>query len=188
MPILENIRKMAKANLAQWLNETEIPETEIEAKIRELESGAVQVKNTLANFVVTYKRLENNILDLQATAVEQSQKAEKVLRAGDEIATRRALNYKIKATQRAENLMPVLESRRETYHELQESLVEIHAQLNLARSKMIDLRAEEVYYEPDHKVKSDALPKSSERILHDQQIDEELKSLQQKISVSTLEE
>ncbi len=188
MPILENIRKMAKANLSQWLNESDTPETEIEAKIRELETGAVKVKNTLANFVVTYKRMEKNILDLQTSVEEQSTRAEDALRAGDETAARRAIHAKLKAAKRVNNLMPVLESRRETYHELQESLVEIHSQLNLARSKMMDVRAAEIYCESDHKTNKNALSHSPEQKLHDPQIDEELKSLQQKISRSTPEE
>ncbi|MDF3129345.1 PspA/IM30 family protein [Kiritimatiellaeota bacterium B1221] len=188
MPILENIRKLARANLSQWLNESETPETEIEAKIRELEDGAVQAKNTLAHFVVSYKRMEQNIQDLQATAEDQSTRAEKALRSGDEASARRALHAKIKAANRADNLMPVLESRRETYHELQESLVEIHAQLNLARAKMMDVRASEICCESPLEAPDDVQTTPSGPTVRHQQIEAELKSLQQKITGSTSEE
>ncbi|WFB35847.1 PspA/IM30 family protein [Kiritimatiellota bacterium B12222] len=185
MPILQNIRNMAKANLTHWLNQRDTPETEIEAKIRELENGAVQTKNTLAHFVVSYKRMEKNILDLQASVDEHLARAEEAMRAGDETAARRELQAKFKAATRAESLMPVLESRRETYHELQESLVEIHAQLNLARTKMMDVRASEIYYEsPSHSLNT-VQAELSRPSAQDRQIDEELKSLQQKFSRSS---
>jgi phage shock protein A len=113
----------------------------VEAKIHELEAGAVEAKNALANFAVTYKRLEKNVADLQEATVKHQQRAEKALSAGDESAARRSLSEKLKATERISQLTPVLESRRETYNELKDALVEIHDQMNQARAKLMDLRA-----------------------------------------------
>lgn len=141
MPILDRIRRIAQANITQWLNQAEAPESEVEAKIQELEGGAVDAKNALANFAVTYKRLEKNIQDLQKSVQDNQQRAEQALAAGDDSTARRALSDKLKASERIENLTPVLESRRETYDELKESLVEIHDQLNQARARLMDLRA-----------------------------------------------
>jgi len=141
MPILERIRRIAQANITQWLNQAEAPEAEVQAKIRELEEGAVEAKNALANFAVTYKRLEKNITDLQTASAEHQLRAEKALAADDESTARRSLSEKMKANERISQLTPVLESRRETYNELKDSLVEIHDQLNQARAKLMDLRA-----------------------------------------------
>jgi phage shock protein A len=219
MPILDRIRRIAQANLTQWLNQAEAPEAEVEAKIRELEAGAVEAKNALANFAVTYKRLEKNVKDLQQAAVEHQQRAEKALGEGDESTARRALSEKLKAAERMTQLTPVLESRRETYNELKDSLVEIHDQLNQARAKLMDLRARkraaeaeqvlghsldqargpngegcelledaviasESRAEVDREMRGDLHPEPFERSLRDRQVDEELKSLKEKLSAS----
>lgn len=141
MPILDRIRRIAHANITQWLNQAEAPEAEVEAKIRELEAGAVEAKNALANFAVTYKRIEKNLHVLENTAAEHQQRAETALSVADEATARRSLSEKLKATERISQLTPVLESRRETYNELKDALVEIHDQLNQARAKLMDLRA-----------------------------------------------
>lgn len=141
MPLLDRIRRIARANITQFLNQAEAPEAEIEAKIRELEDGAVEAKNALANFAVTYKRMEKTIRDLQDTCDEHQRRAELALEAGDESAARRSLSDKLKSRERLEQLTPVLESRRETYDELKDALVEIHDQLNHARARLVDLRS-----------------------------------------------
>lgn len=141
MPVLDRIRRIAQANIAQWLNQAEAPESEVEAKIQELEAGAVDGKNALANFAVTYKRLEKNIQDLRGLVADNQLRAEQELAGGDEAAARRALSDKLKASARIEELTPVLESRRATYNELKESLVELHDQLSQARARLLDLRA-----------------------------------------------
>ncbi|MGA0332568.1 MAG: PspA/IM30 family protein [Kiritimatiellia bacterium] len=223
MPILERIRRIAQANLTQWLNQAEAPEAEVEAKIRELESGALEAKNALANFAVTYKRLEKNVKDLQQACDMQQQRAEQALSEGDEAAARRALSEKLKASERIAQLTPVLESRRETYNELKDSLVEIHDQLNQTRAKLMDLRARkraaeaekalgqsldqarapgdsgfarleesvmasESRVEVDREIRSDLSHEPLERSLRERRIDEELKSLQEKLSASTPEQ
>lgn len=220
MPILDRIRRIAQANITQWLNQVEAPEAEVEAKIRELEAGAVEAKNALAIFAVTYKRVEKNIRDLELARSEHQLRAEQALQAGDESTARRALSEKIKGSERIEQLTPVLESRRETYDELKESLVEIHDQLNQARAKLMDLRARkraaeaeqvlgnkldsirqsedpgferledsvmeaESRSEVEREVRGELLPKPLERSFREQQVDEELKSLQEKLSLTT---
>jgi phage shock protein A len=141
MPILDRIRRIARANITQLLNQAEAPEAEVEAKIRELEEGAVEAKNALANFAVTYKRLEKNVNDLLAACEEHQRRAELALEAGDDASARRSLSEKLKSRDRLEQLTPVLESRRETYDELKDALVEIHDQLNQARARLMDLRS-----------------------------------------------
>ncbi len=141
MPILDRIRRIARANITHLLNQAETPESEVEARIQELESGATDAKNALANFAVTYKRLEKNVQDLQSACAEHQRQAEQALTGGDEALARRALGEKLKAADRIQLLTPVLDSRRETYDELKEALVEIHDQLNQSRSRLVDLRA-----------------------------------------------
>lgn len=141
MAILDRIRRIAKGNITHWLNQVETPEAEVLAKITELEGASTEAKNALAGFAVTYKRLEKNLDSLRASRDDLSARAESALNAGDEAAARRALAEKVKTDERIQNLEPVLTSRRETYDELKENLVEIQDQLNQARSYMMDLRA-----------------------------------------------
>jgi phage shock protein A len=141
MPLLNRLRRLAGANITHWLNQVETPEAEVEAKIRELEAGAVEAKNALASFAVTYKRLEKNIQDLKTQEQSFLSKVEAALVAGDDAAARKLLAGKLKISERLERLEPVLDSRRETYDELKEALVEIHDQLNQARARLMDLHA-----------------------------------------------
>jgi len=141
MPLLDRIRRIARANIQHLLNQAETPESEVEAKIKELEEGAVEAKNALASFAVTYKRLEKNVETLRASVGEHQQRAEQALQAGDESTARRALADKLKTGERLKKMTPVLESRRETYDELKDALVEIHDQLNQARARLMDLRS-----------------------------------------------
>ncbi|MCH8513377.1 MAG: PspA/IM30 family protein [Kiritimatiellae bacterium] len=141
MAILDRIRRIAKGNITQWLNQVETPEAEVLAKITELEGASTEAKNALAGFAVTYKRLEKNLVSLRESRDDLSARAESALKAGDEVSARRALAEKIKTDERIQNLEPVLTSRKETYDELKENLVEIQDQLNQARAYMMDLRA-----------------------------------------------
>jgi phage shock protein A len=141
MPLLNRIRRLAEANITQWLNQVETPEAEVEAKIKELESGAAEAKNALASFAVTYKRLEKNIRDLKTQEQQLLSKVKQALLAENEEAAKRFLAEKIKVADRLERLQPVLASRRETYDELKEALVEIHDHLNQTRARLLDLRA-----------------------------------------------
>lgn len=141
MAILDRIRRIARGNVTQLLNRVETPDAEVEAKIAELEGASTEAKNALAGFAVTYKRLEKNLASLQESRDDLAARAESALAAGDEAAARRALAEKVKIDERMANLQPVLDSRRETYDELKENLVEIQDQLNQARSYMMDLRA-----------------------------------------------
>jgi phage shock protein A len=141
MAILERIRRIAAGNITQWLNQVETPEEEVAAKIQELEGASVEAKNALAGFAVTYKRLEKQVDELKASIADLQERAEAALTAGDESSARRLMEEKVKLQERAANLDPVLESRRETYNELKDNLVEIHDQLSQARARMMDLRA-----------------------------------------------
>ena len=141
MAILDRIRRIARGNITQLLNRVETPDAEVEAKISELEGASTEAKNALAGFAVTYKRLEKNIAGLRENREDLAARAEAAVAAGDEAAARRALAEKVKTDERIAHLEPVLESRRETYDELKENLVEIQDQLNQARAYMMDLRA-----------------------------------------------
>ena len=161
MPLLDRIRRVARDNITQLLNQAETPESAVEAKIRELEEGAIEAKNALANFAVTYKRMEKTIQDLQATCDEHQHRAELALEAGDEASARRSLSDKLKSRERLLQLTPVLESRRETYDELKDALVEIHDQLNQARARLVDLRSRKLAAEAE-RVLGDSLDRARE--------------------------
>ncbi len=141
MAILDRIRRIARANITQWLNLAETPESEVAAKITELEGAGVEAKNALASFAVAYKRMEKTVRDLEESRDGWQQRAQASLLAGDEDGARRALSEKLRADERRQQLLPVLESRRQTYDELKENLVGIHDQLNQARARLMDLRA-----------------------------------------------
>ena len=141
MPLLKRIRRMAEANITHWLNQVETPEAEVEAKIKELEAGAVEAKNALASFAVTYKRLEKNIQSLEASQAKLLSQVKTALSVDEEDAARKLLAEKLKISERLEKLRPVLESRHETYNELKEALVGIHDHLNESRARLMDLRA-----------------------------------------------
>lgn len=141
MAILERIHRIARANITQWLNQVETPEAEVAAKISELETAATDAKNALAAFAVANKRMERNLADADATRRESLKRAEAAIQSGDDAAARRALGEKLRAEERIANLQPVLEGRRKTYNELKENLVRIHDHLNLARTRLLDLRA-----------------------------------------------
>ena len=141
MAILDRIHRIARANIAQLLNQVETPEDEVAARIRELEDAAREAKDALAGFAVTYKRLERNVDELRQTRTEWQARAEAELKAGNEDMARRALGERMKTEERLAALEPVLQSRRETYDELREDLVRIHDQLSQARARLMDLRA-----------------------------------------------
>ncbi len=141
MPILDRIRRLARANILHLLNQAETPEDEVAAKIAELESASQDAKDALASFAVTYKRLEKNVAALTETRAEWQARAETALRQGDEHTARLALGERLKTEERLAALEPVLQSRRLTYDELKENLLSIHDQLSLVRSRLMDLRA-----------------------------------------------
>lgn len=141
MAILDRIRRVARANITHLLNQVETPEDEITAKIRELEQASREAKDALAGFAVTYKRLERNVDELTQARADWQARAEHALQGGDEATARRALSERIKTEERLKALEPVLQSRRETYDELREDLLQIHDQLNQARARVMDLRA-----------------------------------------------
>ena len=141
MAILDRIRRVARANINHLLNRVETPESELTEKIRELEEASREAKDALAGFAVTFKRLEKNVADLQQTRADWQARAEEALRAGDEAVARRSLGERLKVEERVRALEPVLQSRRETYDELREDLLNIHDQLNRARARVMDLRA-----------------------------------------------
>lgn len=141
MPLLERIRRIAQANIRQWLDQAETPEDEVAARIAELEKASREAKDALAGFAVSYKRLEANLAGLAAERDDAQALAEAALRQSDEPAARQALADRIRAEERIAALTPVLDSRRKTYDELKVDLLKIHDQLTCARSRLLDLRA-----------------------------------------------
>lgn len=152
MAILERIRRIARGNITQWLNQVETPEAEVEEKIHELEGTSVEAKNALASFAVTYKRLEKQLQEYAASQADLQGRAETAMGAGDETSARRFLTERMKVEERLRQLEPVLESRRATYNELKEHLVEIHDQLSQARARLLDLRARKRAADAEHVV------------------------------------
>jgi phage shock protein A len=140
MAILERIQRIARANLAQWLDRADTPEDEIAGHIQALEEAAREAKDALAGFAVAVKRQEQSNEALRQSAVEWQTRAESALRSGDEPLARRALGERLKVEARLAALEPVLAGRRQTYDELRDDLVRIHDQLHQARAGLMDLR------------------------------------------------
>ena len=140
MSIFDRIRRITKANVNWLLDQVEPAEQELEAKIKELEDTLLEGRESAASYGATYKRLENEMAQLQQQQAECIRKAETALKIGDEKAARAVLQQKVQFEERIGQMAPGVEKGRKSFEILRGNLVKLQQQLKDAKLKLQDLR------------------------------------------------
>jgi len=133
MSILDRIRRIASANVNDALDRMEDPEKMLKRKIRDLEETTKTAKQALANFAVSFKKMEKEQEQMKRLLAEWQQKAGSSLALGDEDMARKALAEKLKCTERIAALEPSIAQSRKTYGDLKDNLAVIQDQLRMAK-------------------------------------------------------
>lgn len=141
MSIFDRIRRIAGANINWLLDKVEVPEQELEAKIKELGETIQEGRESAAVYGATFRRLEHEYEALKQRQQELTQRAEQALKAGDEPTARQALTEKVSIAERAAQIQPGLEKGRKTSEMLRDNLMRLQDQLKAARLKLADLKA-----------------------------------------------
>jgi len=141
MSIFERIRRITLANINSLLDKAEDPETMLTQKISELEETVLEAKEALAGFSVSFHKSEKEFNELQQKRDEWKANAVNALKQDDEATAKKALQEKVKLSQRLERLEPALRESRQTFEQLKEQLRRLNDQLNMARSKMSEFKS-----------------------------------------------
>jgi phage shock protein A len=141
MSILDRIRRITRANVNDALDHMEDPEKMLKHKIRELEDATQTARQALANYAVSFKKMEKEQEQMKRLLAEWQQKAEASLKLGDEAMARKALAEKLKCTERIATLEPSIEQSRKTYGELKDNLAILQDQLRVAKLKASELQS-----------------------------------------------
>lgn len=141
MSVFDRIRRITKANINWLLDKAEPAEQELEERIKELEETLLEGRESAASYGATYKRLENEMTQLQTRRDEYSVTAETAIKAGDEAAARAALQQKVQLAERIAQITPGVEKGRRTFEMLRENLIKLQQQLKESKLKLQDLKA-----------------------------------------------
>lgn len=141
MSILNRIRRIAQANMNWLLDKVEVPEKELEAKIKELQDTIQQGRESAASYGAMFRRLENEQAAFEKQQGDLVRQAEQALKAGDEDTARKALTEKIKIAERITQIAPGIINGRDTFEKLRGNLVRLQQQLKGAKLKLRDLQA-----------------------------------------------
>lgn len=141
MSIFDRIRRITKSNINWLLDKAEPAEQELEAKIAELEETLLEGRESAAAYGATFKRLENEMVQLQQQEAECVKKAETALKAGDDETARTVLQEKVQLSERISQMAPGVEKGRQTFEMLRDNLIKLQQQLKDAKLKLQDLRA-----------------------------------------------
>ena len=141
MSILGRIRRIAKANMNWLLDKVELPEKELESKIKELEETIEQGRESAASYGAMFRRLENEQDTLKKQQDDLVIKAEQALKAGDEETAKKVLTEKVKIAERIKQIEPGIIHGRDTFEKLRENLLRLQTQLKDAKLKLRDLQA-----------------------------------------------
>ena len=141
MSILDRIRRITSANMNDALDRMEDPEKMLKHKIRDLEETTKMAKQALANFAVSFKKMEKEQEQMKRLLAEWQQRAESSLALGDEDMARKALAEKLKCTERIATLEPSIAQSRKTYGELKDNLAVIQDQLRMAKLRATELQS-----------------------------------------------
>lgn len=141
MSIFDRIRRIAGANINWLLDKVEVPEQELESKIKELDETIQEGRESAAAYGATFRRLEHEYEVLRQQQQELAQRAEQALKAGDEATARRALTDKVGLSERAAQIHPGIEKGRKTFEMLRDNLIRLQEQLKMAKLRLADLRA-----------------------------------------------
>jgi len=141
MSVFDRIRRIAKANIDWILDKVEVPEQELESKIKELEETIQEGRESAAAYGATFRRLEHEYEQLKQQEQELTKRAQQAIKVGDEAAARAALTEKVNLSERATQIQPGIENGRKTFEMLRDNLVRLQEQLKAAKLKLADLRA-----------------------------------------------
>ena len=141
MSILDRVRRITKANINWLLDKVEVPEQELESKIKELEETIQEGRESAAVYGATFRRLEHEQQQLKQKQQDLVKQAEQALKAGDEAAARGVLTEKVKISERIAQIAPGIENGRKTYELLRDNLIRLQEQLKVAKLKLEDLKA-----------------------------------------------
>jgi len=141
MSIFDRIRRITSANMNDALDRMEDPEKMLKHKIRDLEETTKMAKQALANFAVSFKKMEKEQEQMKRLLAEWQQKAESSLTLGDEDMARKALAEKLKCTERIATLEPSIAQSRKTYGDLKDNLAVIQDQLRMAKLRATELQS-----------------------------------------------
>jgi phage shock protein A len=125
-----------------WLlDKVEVPEQELESKIKELEETIQQGRESAASYGAMFRRLENEQDVLKKQQDDLVTQAELAIKAGDEDVARKVLTEKVKIAERIVQIEPGIARGRDTFEKLRENLVRLQQQLKEAKLKLRDLQA-----------------------------------------------
>ena len=141
MSILDRIQRIAKANINWLLDKVELPEQELESKIKELEETLQEGRESAASYGATFRRLERELEDLRSQQQNLTKDAEQALKAKDENVARKLLTEKVKLSERIAQIMPGVEQGRKTFEMLKDNMIKLQDQLKAAKVKLGDLKA-----------------------------------------------
>ena len=141
MSIMDRIRRLTKANVHDALDKMEDPEKMLKHKIRELEEASKTARQALANFAVSFKKMEKEQEQMKRLKAEWQLKAESSLKIGDEEMARKCLAEKLKAEERINNLDPSIIQSKKTYAQLKDNLAILQDQLRIAKVRAAELQS-----------------------------------------------
>jgi phage shock protein A len=141
MSIFDRIQRIAKANMNWLLDKAEPAEQELESKIQELQETIFEGRGSCAIYGATFKRLETEMQELTAKQGDYAKQAEIAMKAGDEVAARKAITEKVALAERVSQLKPGVEKGQKTYEMLRENILKLQEQLKQAKLKLADLKA-----------------------------------------------
>lgn len=141
MSIFDRIRRITQANIERLLDKAEPPEKELESRVRELEETIFQGRESAAAYGASFKRLENQMMQLEQKQAELKVQAENSLRINDEAGARAALTEKVKISERISQLRGGVEQGRSTYLMLKDNIIALQEQLKAAKLKLDELKA-----------------------------------------------
>lgn len=141
MSIFDRVRRIAKANLDWILDKVEVPEQELESKIKELAETIHEGRESAAAYGATFRRLEHEYEQLKLQERELTRRAQQAIKAGDDATARTALTEKVTLSERSAQIQPGIENGRKTFDMLRQNLSQLQEQLKAAKLKLADLRA-----------------------------------------------
>jgi len=141
MSVFDRIRRIAKANINWLLDKVEVPEQELESKIKELEETILEGRESAAVYGATFRRLEHEHAQLEQQQKDLAKRAAQALKVNDEATARQALADKVRLSERAAQIRPGVENGHKTFEMLRDNLIRLQEQLKTARLKLEDLRA-----------------------------------------------
>ncbi|MHC4636565.1 MAG: PspA/IM30 family protein [Planctomycetota bacterium] len=141
MSILDRIRRIAKANVNWLLDKVEVAEQELESKIKELEEAIQEGRESAASYGATFKRLEQEMNQLQQQQTKLTEDAGQALKSDDEDTARKLLTEKVKLAERIAQITPGVEQGKKTFEMLRDNIIKLQDQLKVAKVKLQDLKS-----------------------------------------------